>query len=57
MMAINQDFIEAAAPNAEAAKNGRGLVLKNKFLTLHYSADETLWFGQCQGSGTKRIIE
>ncbi len=51
MITINHDFIEAAAPNAEAAKNGRGLVLKNKFLTLHHSPDETLWFGQCQGSG------
>ena len=51
MISITQDFVEAAAPNAEAAKNGRGLVLKNKFLTLHHSPDETLWFGQCQGSG------
>jgi len=51
MISITQDFIEAAAPNAEAAKNGRGLVLKNKFLSLHHSPDETLLFGQCQGSG------
>jgi hypothetical protein len=51
MISINQAFIEAAAPNAEAAKNGRSLVLKNKFLALHHSPDETLWFGQCQGSG------
>ncbi len=51
MITISQDFIESAAPNAEAAKNGRGLVLQNKFLTLHHSPDETLWFGQCQGSG------
>jgi hypothetical protein len=51
MISINQAFIEAAAPNAEAAKNGRGLLLKNKFVALHRSADETLWFGQCQGSG------
>jgi hypothetical protein len=51
MISINQDFIEAAAPDAESAKNGRGLVLKNKFLALHHSPDETLWFGQCQGSG------
>jgi hypothetical protein len=51
MIAITQDFIAAAAPNAEAAKNGRGLLLKNKFLALHHSPDETLWFGQCQGSG------
>lgn len=51
MIAINEDFIDTAAPNAEAAKNGRGLVLKNKFLALHHSPDETLLFGQCQGSG------
>jgi hypothetical protein len=51
MIYITQDFVEAAAPNAEAAKNGRGLVLKNKFLELHHSPDETLWFGRCQGSG------
>jgi hypothetical protein len=51
MISINQEFIEAAAPNAEAAKNGRGLVLKNKFLSMHQSPDETLLFGQCQGSG------
>lgn len=51
MISITHDFVEAAAPNAEAAKNGRGLVLKNKFLTLHHSPDETLWFGQCVGSG------
>jgi hypothetical protein len=53
MISITHDFIEAAAPNAEAAKNGRGLVLKNRFLSLHHSPDETLWFGQCQGSGSK----
>jgi hypothetical protein len=51
MISITHDFIEAAAPNAEAAKNGRGLVLKNKFLSLHHSPDETVLFGQCQGSG------
>lgn len=51
MLSITQDFIEAAAPNAEAAKNGRGLVLKNKFVALHHSPDETLLFGRCQGSG------
>jgi hypothetical protein len=51
MISISQDFALAAAPNAEAAINGRGLVLKSKFLALHHSADETLWFGECQGSG------
>lgn len=51
MQSIDEDFIQAAAPNAEAAKNGRGLVLKSKFIGLHYSPDETLLFGYCQGSG------
>lgn len=51
MISIDEGFVDAAAPNAEAAKNGRGLVLKNKFLKFHVSADQTLLFGECQGSG------
>lgn len=51
MFALDEQFIVAAAPNADAAKNGRGLVLKNKFVALHHSEDETLLFGRCQGSG------
>jgi hypothetical protein len=51
MIAIDEPFVEAAAPNAEAAKNGRGLAVKNKFVALHQSDDKTLLFGQCQGSG------
>lgn len=51
MISITEQFVEAAAPNTDAAKNGRGLVLKNKFLSLHRSADDTLLFGECQGSG------
>ena len=51
MISIDADFVEAAAPNPAAAKNGRALVLKNKFTTLHRSDDDTLLFGQCQGSG------
>lgn len=51
MIPITQEFVEAAAPNEAAAKNGRALVLKKKFVALHHSPDETLWFGRCQGSG------
>jgi hypothetical protein len=51
MISITEETIEAAAPNADAAKNGRGLVLKGKFLALHHSDDKTLLFGHCQGSG------
>ena len=51
MITITEEIIEAAAPNADAAKNGRGLLLKNKFVALHHDEDKTLLFGSCQGSG------
>ncbi|MFY7877583.1 MAG: SWIM zinc finger family protein, partial [Pirellula sp.] len=36
---------------AEAAKNGRTLVLKKKYLQLNISGDSSILFGECQGSG------
>ena len=51
MISIDEASVDSAAPNSEAAKNGRGLVLKNKFAKLHISEDETILFGECQGSG------
>ena len=51
MIAIDESYVDSAAPNADAAKNGRGLVLKAKFLKLCISDDETILFGECQGSG------
>jgi SWIM zinc finger len=51
MIAIDEAYVDAAAPNADAAKNGRGLVLKNKLSKLHVSDDGALIFGECQGSG------
>jgi hypothetical protein len=51
MISIDQAYIESAAPNADAAKNGRALVLKGKFLSLHYNNEQTIVFGECQGSG------
>jgi hypothetical protein len=53
MLTLTEANVDSAAPNADASKNGRGLVLKNKFLKLNISADETLLFGSCQGSGSK----
>ena len=47
MISIDEAYVDAAAPNAEAGKNGRGLVLKNKFTELHIAADETVLFGAC----------
>jgi hypothetical protein len=51
MISIDEGYVESSAPNADAVKNGRGLVLKGKFLALHVDPDETVLFGQCQGSG------
>jgi len=53
MIAIDESYVDAQAPNAEAAKNGRGLLLKGKFIKLHKSADDTLLFGECAGSGAQ----
>jgi hypothetical protein len=51
MISIDEAYVDSAAPNADAGKNGRGLVVKGKFLKLHIDDGETLLFGECQGSG------
>ena len=51
MLQIDEAFVDSAAPNAGAIKNGRGLVLKKKFVHLRIDADHTLLFGECKGSG------
>jgi hypothetical protein len=51
MIAIDAAYVDAAAPNADAVKNGLALVLKNKFAGLSISDDGALLFGECQGSG------
>ncbi|MDR0559384.1 MAG: SWIM zinc finger domain-containing protein [Prevotellaceae bacterium] len=50
-MNITQKTIEELATNAKAAQNGRDLVGKNKFSNLRISADKTLIWGECAGSG------
>ncbi|MDU1890719.1 MAG: SWIM zinc finger family protein [Dysgonomonas sp.] len=50
-MEITQKKIEELAPNADAAKNGRALVSKNKFSNLKISAEKNLIWGECAGSG------
>lgn len=50
-MEITSRKIEELAPNADAAKNGRDLVAKNKFSNLKIDADKTLIWGECAGSG------
>lgn len=56
MISIDDAFITAAAPNADAVKNGRALALKKKFTELCISSDETLLFGYCQGSGKEPYL-
>ncbi len=51
MISIDERYIESAAPNSEAAKNGRALLTKGKLSELQIDADETILFGQCAGSG------
>lgn len=51
MISIDAAYVDAAAPNAAAGKNGRALILKGKFKKLLVSPDGSLIFGECQGSG------
>jgi hypothetical protein len=51
MISIDESYIESSAPNADAAKNGRALVIKGKLTLLNIDADQTLLFGECAGSG------
>src|ERR1043165_8044485 len=52
-MEINEAFADSLAPNAGAIKNARGVVLKRKLVGLFRSADGTLLFGDCKGSGAE----
>ena len=51
MIDIDEAYVDSAAPNAAAIKNGRGLVMKGKFVALHKSEDGDVLFGECKGSG------
>lgn len=51
MISMDEGYVDSAAPNPDAMKNGRALVIKGKFLSLNMDADETILFGKCQGSG------
>src|SRR5215510_16146775 len=50
-MKIDEAYADSQAPNADASKNARGIVLKKKLVGLFRSADSTLLFGDCKGSG------
>lgn len=44
-------MINASAPNSTAVQNAKGLIKKKKFVKLFKSPDETVIFGECEGSG------
>lgn len=51
MIELDEKYVEAAAPNPDTAKNGRALALKGKFVSVNIDAEQTIIFGQCEGSG------
>src|SRR5690348_16644341 len=52
-MQIDEAYSDSQATNAAAIKNARGVVLKRKLVGLFRSADGTLLFGDCKGSGAE----
>lgn len=52
MIALTETYIDALAPNASAVKNAKDLLKKRKFNRFHRSADATIIFAECAGSGS-----
>jgi hypothetical protein len=52
-MQIDEAYADSQATNAAAIKNARGVVVKRKLVGLFRSADGTLLFGDCKGSGAE----
>lgn len=50
-MELTEQFILLQAPNPAAAENGRKLSKKGSFSALHKTADGTLYWAECAGSG------
>jgi SWIM zinc finger len=52
-MQIDEAFVDSQAANAAAIKNARAVVIKKKLVGLFKSADGSLLFGDCKGSGAE----
>ena len=50
-MELTEQMILLQAPNPAAAENGRKLSKKGSFSALHKTQDNTLYWGECAGSG------
>lgn len=48
---LSKAQVDAAAPNADAIKNGEALLRKGQLSALSRDANDTLLFGDCAGSG------
>lgn len=56
MQQVTEQQIQAMAPNAAAAVNGRKISQKGGFVRLEHSADDTFYLGECTGSGKSNYI-
>lgn len=56
MQQVTEQQIQAMAPNAAAAANGRKISQKGGFVRLERSADDTFYLGECTGSGKSNYI-
>ena len=56
MQNITEQQIQAMAPNAAAASNGKKISAKGGFVRLERSADDTFYLGECTGSGKSNYI-
>ena len=48
---ITMELVRSVAPNTAAIENARKISSRSEFISLKKTADETLIFGECQGSG------
>ena len=53
MQKITEQQILALAPNSTAASNGKKISKSGGFVHLACSEDDTFYFGECKGSGSK----
>lgn len=50
---ITEDFVVSSAPNNNAVTNARKISRTGGFYSLKKTADDTLIYGECKGSGSK----
>ncbi len=56
MIEITEQQILAFAPNTAAASNGKKISQKGGFIKLERTSDNTLYIGECKGSGKNNYI-